>query len=346
MNAAEDWWPAQPAEPPRFGQFVAHRVHANPDIFVAIDHESAEHLLLALPDDAVFADDRSRGIQAVAHRLRVQERSEASFLDVRCTDAAGGEMFRTISREIVAAVRIGVSPIDSVQITLSRWRRFWGDVPEAGLTLEQVRGLFGELWFLLYWLLPHGQRHVGHWRGPEGARHDFQWPGRAIESKTTNSVRGHVHRINGVDQLTPPDHGTLHLFSLRIRDEPSAMNSLVSLVEQVHLAIAGNAALADELDLCLARAGYSPLHADRYREQRFFVIDERLYRVDADFPRLTPASLIGGVPVGIERIDYDLNLESADAFCVARRPVEMPHELAAEANETWGNRASFGTSSR
>lgn len=329
MKEAPSLWDQLPAETPSYGEFVAHRVHLSPDVFLASDHDAAPHLLLALPTATDLHDDQSRGIRVVAHPLRVEGRGEAPFIDVISTDPASREMFRLVTTEIVETVRAGVTPVDAVQSTLARWRRFWAAVPEIGLTADQVRGLFGELWFLLFWLIPHDRTHVKHWRGPEGARHDFQWPGRAIESKTTNSVRGHVHRINGIDQLTPPAQGSLHVFSLRVRDEPSSMNSLVTLIEQIRARIGGDAALADRFDGGLARAGYSPAHADRYREQRFFVIDERLYRVAPGFPCLTPGSFEAGVPVGVERIDYDLNLETAEAFCIARRAADIPTVLVA-----------------
>src|SRR5205085_1558097 len=106
--------------------------------------------------------------------LRVEERPEAPFLDVRCLDAAGLEMFRPVADEIIDAVRRGVPAVAAVKITLARWRRFWGNVPPGGLTPDQVRGMFGELWFLLVWLLPANRRHVERWVGPTGARHDFQ----------------------------------------------------------------------------------------------------------------------------------------------------------------------------
>lgn len=329
MSEPPSLWDQLPGAVPAYGEFVAHRVHADPDVLLAVDHESVPHLLVAHAAKSDVRDDRSRGIRVVSHPLRVEGRPQAPFIDVISTDPASRQMFQLVTTEIVKAVRTGIAPADAVESTLARWRRFWASVPEAGLTLDQIRGLFGELWFLRFWLMPRDVMHVNHWRGPEGARHDFQWPGHAVESKATNSVRGHVHRINGVDQLTPPDGGTLHVFSLRVRDEPSSMNSLVALIEQVRDAVAGKPALADRFDLGLARAGYSPAHADRYREPRFFITDERLYRVGDGFPRLSKESFVHGLPPGIERVEYDLNLEAADAFCVSRRPEELPAELVA-----------------
>lgn len=326
--AAAALWDQLPAQIPPYGELVAHRIHADPDVFLATDHEAAPHLLLAVSDAAPgLDDDSSRGLRVNAHPLSVEGRPLAPFIDVISTDPAGREMFRLVTEEIVEAVRSGMPPPEAVPATLARWRRFWAGVPEAGLTADQVRGLFGELWFLLGWLLPRDLAHIDHWRGPEGARNDFQWTGRAVESKTTNSVRGHIHRINGIDQLVPPEGGILYVFSLRVRDEPTSNNSLVTLVERVRHELGENAALLDRLDIGLARAGYSPAHADRYRGMRFHVIDERLYRVGEGFPRLTPTSFITGVPSGVERIDYEVNLGVADALCVARSPGEMPDEL-------------------
>src|SRR5687768_12514986 len=65
---------------------------------------------------------------------------------------------------------------------------------------------------------------------PFGARHDFEWQGKSIEIKTTVSTRGRIHKVNGIDQLRPPEHGELLFFSLRVREEASAANTLPKLV--------------------------------------------------------------------------------------------------------------------
>ncbi len=242
------------------------------------------------------------------------------FVDVRCSDPSGYESFNVVVNSILDEVRRGVVPREAVATVLARWRRFWGSVPEVGLSPDQVRGLFGELWFLLVWLLPHEADNVNHWVGSTGARHDFQWPALAVEAKATLSIRGHVHRINGLDQLDSPDEGELYFFSLRVREEPSAANSVVSLVERVSAALTGRADLLDTFEARLAQAGYSPAHAERYRSMLFRVVDERLYRVTAGFPRLSGESFQGGLPAGIERIEYEVNLDACHDLIVSRDP--------------------------
>lgn len=50
---------------------------------------------------------------------------------------------------------------------------------------------------------------------------------------------------------------------------------------------------------------------------------ERLYRVAAGFPRLSPASFVHGVPAGIERIEYEINLDACPGLLVASTPTEL-----------------------
>ena len=47
--------------------------------------------------------------------------------------------------------------------------------------------------------------------------------------KTKNSVNV-KHKINGIDQLSPPENGELFLFSLRLREEQGADKTLPSLI--------------------------------------------------------------------------------------------------------------------
>ena len=124
-----------------------------------------------------------------------------------------------------------------------------------------------------------------------------------------------------------PQPGALYFFSLRLREEASATNSLVTLVDRVGEELRADAALLDRFEELLGRGGYSPAHAERYRMQTFRVVDERLYRVAAGFPRITPISFAGGVPVGVERVDYEINLEGCGDLCVARRPADLPAAL-------------------
>jgi hypothetical protein len=323
-------WRSLPARSTLFAELAAEAVAGIDGAFLAVDHEGSRHVLLGAPDDIEpVTDDRSRGIRALTRPLSVQGQAERNFLDVLCTGASGQEVFNLVASAILDKVGHGATPSEAVRSTLARWRRFWGAAPIGGLTGEEIRGLFGELWFLGVWLLPHGHDQLRHWLGPTGTRHDFQWPRLAVDAKATASTRGHIHRINGLDQLDPPADGRLLLFSLRMREEASASNTLVSLVDTITTKLADDADALDQLESRLVMAGYSSLEADRYAEVRFRVINERLYDVRGDFPRLSETSFTRGLPAGIERVDYEINLDACPDAIIADSPSAFSPPAAA-----------------
>ncbi|HEX3432461.1 MAG TPA: PD-(D/E)XK motif protein [Solirubrobacteraceae bacterium] len=317
-------WRALPDRSAVFAELAAEAISGTEGAFLAVDHEGARHLLVAADSDTeLVSDDRSRGVKALTRPLSVQGEPERQFIDVLCTTISGQDVFNLVASAILQQIKHGGNAPDAVRSTLARWRRFWGAAPVGGLTGEEIRGLFGELWFLAFWLLPHGTDQLSHWLGPTGTRHDFQWGSLAVEAKTTTSVRGHVHRINGLDQLDPPADGQLLVFSLRLREEATASNTLVSLVEKITEGLADDSDALDGFEVRLAQAGYSPLEVEHYGDSRFRVLNERLYKVADGFPRLSEASFANGVPDGIERVEYEADLDGCSDLVVATTPTEF-----------------------
>lgn len=317
-------WRALPDRSDLYAELAAEAIADMDGAFLAVDHEGGHHLLLALPAglDPVN-DERSRGVRAKTRQLTVQGWPEGEFIDVLCTTGVGQDVFNLVSTAILEQIEHGSDPVEAVRSTLARWRRFWGTAPQAGLTPEEIRGLFGELWFLRSWLLPQDHHQVQHWLGPTGTRHDFQWPGLAIEIKATTSTRGHIHRINGIDQLEIPAEGRLYLFSHRIREEATGSHSLVTLVEEITQELADDPDGLNGFETRLTQAGYSTADADRYRSVRFRVVSERMYEVADGFPKLSAGSFSGGIPDGIERIEYEINLDACSSLVRASTPDEL-----------------------
>lgn len=321
MTTPVGTWHDLEAQHPVVGSFNARRILVDGGALIAIDHDGRRHLLVSVADEGQFITDRrSRGLVLVGRSLEVEEEPERLFLDLCCTEASGNDAFDVLISSITEQLAGGVPPATALRTVLERWRRFWGQAPPEGLTTEEVRGLFGELWFLLAWLLPSGVDQLRKWVGPTGARHDFSDQDFSVEAKTTTSVRGHVHWISALDQLDPPESGELLVFSLRVRDEASALNSLPELVQAISQHLADHPEMLGLFEDRLAAARYSPLHEDRYREMRFRIVSERLYRVGAGFPRLSADMISGGLPQGVEGVKYEINLETCTDLILATDP--------------------------
>lgn len=290
-------------------------------LLAALDSESRRHLLIQLqPDEVELHDDQSRGVSVTTRELVVHEHGSGRYLDICCNDASGYNALDLIGSEIAGGLDVsGTTPARIVELVLAKWRRFWGELPRQMLSREEQLGLFAELWFLSIWMasLIGTSEAVIRWRGPFSARHDFEWPGRSIEVKATTSVRGRIHRINGLDQLTPPVNGDLLLFSLRLREEAGASNTLPGLITVCRAQMELEPDTLDRFEAALAQANYSPAYEEEYAKLKLRVVDEGLFRVEQDFPRITAASFESGVPSGVERVEYEVNLGGCNHLLIA-----------------------------
>lgn len=292
----------------------------------AIDSEGRRHFLIALHvDELDFRDTQSRGLIVVTRDLVVHGEPVARYLDIQCMDATGQDAFDLIGGELVTELsRIGSSPAESVKRVLARWRRFWGQLPQVFLTREELLGLFAELWFLFVWLYPVVgiSEAVGRWRGPFGSRHDFEWTKKSVEVKASTSSRGRIHKINGIDQLLPPEDGRLLFFSLHLREEAGAVNTLSALINSMLEQLDSDNDALNRFETALVRTGYSPAHNEEYSKIHLRVVEQGLFAVRDNFPRLTPQQFPAGIPAGIERVEYEINLNTFDHLRVARQPSE------------------------
>lgn len=315
------------ADAPLFGaRLRARPVAASDDggLLLAVDSVGTRHFLIPLAsDEAELNDRRGKGLRVETRELQSPDRDNSRYLDIACLEPAGNAVFDAFGEELLNALRAKPdSVVGAVATTLERWRRFWHLGTQAELSRDAEIGLFGELWFLYFWLIPKlgSQAALETWRGPDFARHDFEGREFSVEAKTTAVQRGVVHEISSLDQLAPPDRGPLFLFSLKLAEERGGKNSIHSL-----LALLGQAMLRDGcsptvLDSRLARFGLSVnAHAETTRLS-FSVRTEGLYRVSDGFPALTRRSFAPPLPDAIDGVSYMLNLGACDEFKVCESP--------------------------
>jgi hypothetical protein len=247
--------------------------------------------------------------------------------DIACHDAAGHEAFDLIGGELADRLVSGreTAPECVVRV-LAKWRRFWGQAALQILSREEQLGLFAELWFLSVWMVPGAgaDEAVKRWRGPFGSRHDFEWAGRSVEVKATTSTRGRIHRVNGLDQLAPPEQGQLLFFSLRLHEEAGATNTLPLVIAACRSQMEADADSLNLFERALIQVGYSPAHDEEYARLHLRIVEEGLFSVRDDFPRLTVMQLEAGIPPGVERVEYEINLSGFDHLRIASRAAACP----------------------
>jgi hypothetical protein len=294
-------------------------------LLCALDSMGNRHLLLMLDqEDVQFSDKKSRGLHIATRNLLVQGQKASNFIDIECLDVAGFAILNIIGGEIAVELTEDNDPIDIVTKVLTKWRRFWGQLPLHVLTKEKQLGLFAEIFFLSRWLIPMmGPTAINAWHGPWGSRHDFEWVDKSVEVKATTNSRGHIHRIHGVEQLSAPEKGPLYLFSLCLREESGGTNNLPGLIEECRKKLENPVEFVNTYYNALIQIGYSNVHQDEYAKLNFRVAEALVYIVDKDFPRLTLSTFPTGMPLGIEYLEYEINLNSFTSLVVAHTPNDL-----------------------
>jgi hypothetical protein len=298
------------------------------EAMLAVDGENRRHVLIPAPADAADLSQPSiRGIGVSVDDLRVDDLPVRRYFDVACRDMTMHENFSAIAVEILetlAASGEGIGP--TLNSIFNRWRWFWRVAPDS-MSSEAAIGLFGELWFIEYWLAPVDVAVLCAWTGPDGDRHDFKWPRASVEVKATraSSDGSAKHRISRLDQLEDPEQGTLHLFSLRVSVDKIGGHSLNQSIGRLRAQLAKSPDLLAAFDERIGLLGYNPAHAQHY-DVPLRVVGEELYRVEDGFPRLI-SSTFSSLPSGVDDISYTLNLAACRDWLLATKPGAESRQL-------------------
>jgi hypothetical protein len=110
---------------------------------------------------------------------------------------------------------------------------------------------------------------------------------------------------------------------LRVREEAGASNTLPRLVATFKKQVASDPESLSRFEIGLARAGYSPVHDEEYESLRLRIYSEELYTVNGDFPRISERMFLDGFPIGVETVNYEINLDAFDHLRIAKTPSDI-----------------------
>jgi hypothetical protein len=259
-----------------------------------------------------------KGLELTEHLIPESGRQQ---IVVALREQANSDLFYRLCRDLLDASLSCPDEPTAVTTTINRlWR--WQQLMKHGrvdkLSVNEQKGLIGELVFLRDMLLPRFEpvEAISFWQGPvagEGEK-DFSISDVAIEIKVKTGTAPAKVRINSEGQLHTGNYTRLFLvvqeLSRSSHENPDSFN-LNDLVEQLRESIITR--LPETLDLFeerLASWGYSELHD--YENDLFLLLGHSIYAVDESFPRVVPTSL----PPGIYELSYTLDLTNCRDFMI------------------------------
>ncbi len=222
------------------------------------------------------------------------------------------EIFETLCRDVVAAGEAGKNIEEALLIAIrrtQRWHYLMRSEGRKGLSVEEQRGLIGELSFLRDLAIGIGpEAAIESWKGPSRSSKDFEFIGCCIEIKTRRVAAKPFVSISSEDQLADVEGCRLFLkvcnISSAISPDGLSLHDHVNMTA-THFEDSVNA--LDQWEESIFETGYDP--ENDYSNRRWHVSGSQTYEIVDDFPRISTP-----LPYGVEMVKYSLSLEACAKF--------------------------------
>jgi hypothetical protein len=270
---------------------------------IGVDGGDGRHLLVPVGDEEVRTDGLE-GALTVLLRTYTFQGLPLRYVDVACTRPDLVHAFDNVLVDILGQIEHAPAPASTTVEAVNRWRALLAARRGEKLTLTEQMSLFAEL-TVLDLVTQGAELPARWWRGPRREPHDIVTPDRAVEVKAVGRTSTGV-TIHGVDQLEPPDR-PLALVVAEVTEDRGG-RTLPDLVDSV----ISRADDRGEVLWLLTAAGFERADAERYQE-RFTIRDIGHVEVSDALPRIVPSTFgAEGVPPGISRIEYRVDLDVLD----------------------------------
>lgn len=257
-----------------------------------------------------FDKKKFRGVE-----IQLIDGGLSMYLSVILLEPSLYNIFLLLGEDLLSNVARSVSQKDAVESildTINDWRKLFERSRMDGLSVEQQKGLYGEL-LMIKLLLKHeiNVRDVlNAWTGPDAKNNDFEFTPLSIEVKTT-AANHPTLSITNEHQLSYSNKLFLVLFILSERR--GSTNTLPALIEDLKRKIESyDPELKDIFVEKLENAGYYDVHRENYEGLEFSTNQINCYYVDDRFPRIIPES----VDNGIFSIAYKIELSACNPHLI------------------------------
>ena len=293
------------------------------DFFWAVVENDNVALTLVLPEDTerILPLPKIRSLDVSYRRLGAR-----NALIVALRDPEQIDLFANLCRDIVSAGEQGETVDEALDRAVRRTLR-WHHLLRGGaserLSIEEQRGLIGELQFLQFLCAEIGaEAAIEAWRGPEDGAKDFELDGMCAEVKARRGAARPQVQISSEDQLADVADAevflVVHDVDAAVKPEGMTPTDHVQVVEDMYRSATMSA--YGTWERLLAATGFDWEHD--YSDRRWTVGKRAVFRVQDGFPRI-PAP----VAMGVLNVRYSVALDACAGFVV-----EDDELLAAVAN--------------
>lgn len=288
-----------------------------PNVFIALRHPEKQRCL-ALRLNVVEKPDLTSfsNLKDIRVELRADDKQRDIFyLAILLLDTEHEEVFSVFCEDLVSeisAISDEKKIVQELLDRLERWRSLFDKASLSGLSPEEQRGLYGELFFIRRWIDASGnlQRCIKAWLGPEKQIRDFQLNDWGLEVKTTNGKNHQKIHISSERQLDTTTLSSLFLFHLSLEDQQQNGETLNHIVDDLMNRLLKDVTALRDFKTKLILAGYYKHHSPQYEANGYQIRNQSYYNVKDDFPRIEEADIRRGVG----DVKYSIILSECTAY--------------------------------
>lgn len=300
-------------------KFIRIKIDEIPHLqcFAATNHITGQHLYImsvsknvAIPE---LKNYRFKGVEIYTLPIEVENKIE---LYIYLLDNELKDIFSLFIQNILEEIQFGVTESEAITTTLnvvSKWKKLFDKINFSGLSLQQQKGLIGELLFLNFLLdnEKSSTNAVNAWTSAEMEfqAKDFTIGSIGVEIKFTSSQQPKI-KVSNERQLDTENLSNLFLVLYSTQAVKENGFSLNSLVDQTRQKISTDEQ-RDIFNAKLQLNGYfdqdSQYYVAMYSLKKIFA-----FSVTSNFPKIVKNQL----PLGIYDTSYSIEISAVESFIV------------------------------
>lgn len=229
-----------------------------------------------------------------------ESRSEKNILLLKLVSVQHQDIFSILCEDLITSISTITDEAQLVKELLSRfekWQSLFDKVAAQGLSAEEQRGLYGELYFLRKLLQSNLDLNsvISSWVGPESGIKDFQSDNWGVEVKTTYGNNPKKIQISSEKQLDLTNFEKLFLYHISLEVKQNSGETLNEIVESITGFLSNDYISLNRFRNKLLEAGYFDQHRILYANQGYSIKKDIFYLVKNEFPRIEEKDIRNGV---------------------------------------------------
>ncbi len=288
-----------------------------PDLFLAINIDGYRCLLLFLPDDV---DVNITGIDK--EKLSLSYLKNKHVIVIKLNDVDFIDLFNDLILSLYSKIKdINDADESSKELIYSfyKWADFFEDKLNTKLSIEEIKGLFGELFVLNELLNDSNSDRINSilksWKGPYDTTNDFVFETKNIEVKTKDESK-QIVKISSEFQLEQEFDKGLELLIVSVKVDLINGESIHDLLNKIVKYLRINSGDALILYKAINQKGLTVESVKQYNNHKFIVVETKLYDSNKDgFPKLSKSN----IPQEITGLQYRLRITTLSPFLIIEK---------------------------